>query len=160
MSTVNNETVTADISEQEFLPQKSEIRLCTIYEMGKLQREAGFKYSNPYSPEADEFKAYRTGYEHGKLDISLPDASQLAMLDCSIIKELLKPLMYNDFKIIRLGRDLIMFFGEGTDIMTLDNALNELYPNNNRTVFKDDNVETQHYQLSFYFDVAVGLSEK
>jgi hypothetical protein len=154
MSTANNETT----EEQKFIPKKSDVRLYAIYEIGKLQREAHLSYGNPYLIDTDEFNAYLTGYEHGQLNVSLPEVSHLATLDCTIIKDLLKPLMYNDFKVMRLGSDLIMFFGEGTDILTLDNALNELYPNNNRTVFKDDNVNTQHYQLSFYFDTTVALS--
>lgn len=153
MSTKKNETATTGTEVIDFTPNKSDARLYAIYELGKLQREAHFKYGNAYALDTDEFNAYNTGYEHGDLNLSLPEISQLSILDCTIIKDIMKPLMYNDFDVVRLGKDVIVFFGEGSDIVTLDNALNELYPNNNRTLFNDDNAGTKHYQLNFYFDV-------
>jgi hypothetical protein len=155
MSNIRNNINNDYVSSEDFIPLESNKRLYAIFELAKLQREAHLKYGNPYPQETDEFESYRTGYELGKLNVSLPDVEQLAILDQDIITDILKPLMYNDFSLTRLGRDVLVFFGEGSDIMTLDSILNELYPNNNRTVFKDENVNTRHYQLSFYFDTQV-----
>jgi len=129
----------------------SDPRLSGIYELAKLQRETLARYCNPFMFGYPEHTAYDEGFKAATINVNLPEADQLAIIDCNFIKDAFEPLMYSDFSVFRQGCVALTFFGDKDDIVSLDMYMSDLYPENNRTLFKDENSEHSLYQLNFYF---------